>query len=222
MRIVAVADTHLFHENGYLVPDGDMLIHAGDLCRRGTLEELAVACAWLRALPHATKVVVAGNHDWAFIREPAEARSMLQDVGAIYLEDSGTMLGGLRFWGSPWQPAYNDWAFNLPRGAPLAERWSLIPDGLDVLVTHCPPAGIGDTTEMAGRQGCADLRARVAVIEPRLQLFGHIHNDGGAWREGTTQFANVTSWECSRAPTVIEIDRDRIEMVSVPSGEWTR
>ncbi|MFT3697336.1 MAG: metallophosphatase domain-containing protein [Kofleriaceae bacterium] len=215
MKLVAVADTHLFHDD-FVIPEGDTFIHAGDLCRRGTLDELAIACAWIRGLPHTNKVVVAGNHDWAFVRTPNEARSMLRDAGAIYLEDSGAVIDGLRFWGSPWQPAYNDWAFNLPRGAALAGKWSLIPDGIDVLVTHCPPAGIGDDTEMAGRQGCADLLARVKTVKPRLQLFGHIHNDGGAWTIGGTRFANVTSWECQRAPTVIEIAHDRIALTTIP------
>ena len=45
--------------------------------------------------------------------------------------------------GGPWQPAYNHWAFNLPRGPALAEKWALIPPGLDVLITHGPPLGLG-------------------------------------------------------------------------------
>src|SRR5512138_2110321 len=98
MRLVAVADTHMFHRE-LAVPDGDVLVHAGDLCRRGDLEELAEAARWLASLPHALKVVVAGNHDWPFQREPERARAALGD-GVIYLQDSGATVGGLRFWGS--------------------------------------------------------------------------------------------------------------------------
>jgi predicted phosphohydrolase len=203
MRLVALADTHTFHDE-LAVPDGDVLVHAGDLCRGGELDELEGTLTWLKALPHRHKIVVAGNHDWAFVNEPAAARALLGDI--VYLEDAETTLGGLRFWGSPWQPAYNDWAFNLPRGAALREKWALIPNGIDVLITHGPPAGFGDGGGMKQRSGCEDLRARVVQLAPLVHLFGHIHQDGGLWTEGATTYANVTTWECERSPTVIDID----------------
>ncbi len=214
MRLVAVADTHLFTEDLGDIPEGDVFVHAGDLCRRGDLDELDRAVAWIAALPHRHKVIVAGNHDWAFVENPEEARARL--AAFHYLEDAGLELEGLRFWGSPWQPAFNDWAFNLPRGEPLAAKWRQIPHDIDVLITHGPPEGIGDRSGMAQRAGCADLRARVAEIVPRLHLFGHIHQDGGLWREGATVFANVTTWECERRPTVIDIDGAGITPIEVP------
>ena len=122
MRLVAVADTHTFQED-LEVPDGDVFIHAGDICRGGTLGELAPSAAWIRSLPHPHKIVVAGNHDWCFVREPEQALALF-GPGVTYLEDSGVEIEGIQFWGSPWQPAFNDWAYNLPRGAPLAEKWS--------------------------------------------------------------------------------------------------
>lgn len=215
MRLVAVADTHLFHDE-LAVPDGDVFVHAGDMCRGGDLDELRENAAWIAALPHRHKVIVAGNHDWAFAREPDVARQIVADAGAIYLEDADTTIDGVRFYGSPWQPAFHDWAFNLPRGAALAAVWSRIPQGIDVLVTHSPPNGIGDRGPMGGRAGCADLRSRLAVVQPRLHLFGHIHQDGGLWRDGGIVHANVTSWECSRAPTVIDIDAASVTPIDVP------
>jgi len=215
VRIVAVADTHLFHRE-LVVPHGDVLVHAGDLCRAGNPKELAVALDWIAELPHATKILVAGNHDWSFVRERAAAHDLLP-AGVTYLEDEETLVGTLRFWGSPWQPEFNDWAFNLPRGRALADKWALIPEGVDVLVTHGPPHGIGDNTEVGGRNGCTDLLERVHEVRPRVHLFGHIHEDGGAWLHGDTLFCNVTTWECERAPTVIDID-ERSKAVSVVSA----
>jgi predicted phosphohydrolase len=110
-------------------------VHAGDLCRGGELDELREAAAWLADLPHRHKIVVAGNHDWAFASDPAAARAVMGG-GVIYLEDEGATIEGVRFWGSPWQPAFHDWAFNLPRGAPLAAIWRRIPAELDVLITR--------------------------------------------------------------------------------------
>src|SRR5438552_15630492 len=124
MRIVSVADTHLFHGD-LVVPDGDVLVHAGDLCRGGDLDELREAAAWLAGLPNRHKVIVAGNHDWAFVNEPERARAAIAPM--TYLEDAGATIDGVRFYGSPWQPAFHDWAFNLPRGPQLAAVWANIP-----------------------------------------------------------------------------------------------
>ena len=200
-----MADTHTFEADLGELPDGDLFVHAGDLVRGGTLEELEQPAAWIRSLPHEHKIVVAGNHDWCFARDRAAACAVLGD-GVRYLEDEACTIGGLNIWGSPWQPAFNDWAYNLPRGAPLAQKWALIPADTDVLITHGPPAGFGDRTGMAGRSGCDDLLEAVRRVEPRVHLFGHIHQDGGAWRDGGTLFANVTTWECERDATVIDID----------------
>lgn len=220
MRIVAVADTHLYHGD-LRVPDGDVFVHAGDMCRGGRLTELEEAAAWIRGLPHALKIVVAGNHDWCFVREPEAARAVLgPDV--VYLEDSGHDAAGLRLWGSPWQPAYGGWAFNLPRGAPLAEKWARIPEGLGVLITHGPPQGFGDRSWTSVRGGCVDLRARVEAVRPRVHLFGHIHEDGGAWTHAGTTYVNCTTWECERRPTVIDLDpaTGAVKVDAPPA--WTR
>jgi predicted phosphohydrolase len=222
MRIVAVADTHTFESDLGVLPDGDVFVHAGDLLRGGTLDELEGVAAWIRALPHRHKVVIAGNHDWCFLTEPAAARAVLGD--AIYLEDAETVIEGVRFWGSPWQPAYNDWAFNLTRGPALAEKWARIPPGVDVLVTHGPPSGFGDRGPVDGRTGCEDLLTRVRQIQPRLHLFGHIHQDGGVWDDGATFFANVTTWECERHATVLDLDAvtRAVGAVAVPPRETPR
>ena len=195
IRIVAMADTHLYHE-GLVIPDGDILVHAGDMLQHGSLEELGRAADFLRALPHPTKIIVAGNHDVCFEKRPAEARALLD--GFIYLEDEGATVGGLSFYGSPWQPKFRIWAFGATRGAELASKWAKIPERVDVLVTHGPPHGFGDRIQWRDQErrvGCADLLARVRVVQPPLHLFGHIHQDPGRWTDGATTFANVTTDE---------------------------
>lgn len=218
LRIVAVADTHLFHDD-LTIPDGDLFIHAGDMCRRGTTDELARTAEWIRSLPHATKIVVAGNHDWPFVRDAQRARELLgPDV--IYLEDSGVTLGSWSFWGSPWQPTYAAWAFNLERGPDLAAKWALMPQNVDVLITHGPPSGIGDHGSVPGRGGCADLRARVQVVRPKLHLFGHIHQAGGLWEHDGVVSANVTTSDCKRAPTVVDLsEQGSVHAISVPPAD---
>ena len=216
MRIVAVADTHMGHRE-LQVPDGDVFIHAGDLCRFGILPELEEAARWIRALPHRHKIVVAGNHDWAFVNEREAARALFDDV--TYLEDTSAHIRGLHFYGSPWQPEFYNWAFNLPRGPALAEKWARIPPDVDVLITHGPPRGLGDIAGFGARAhstGCDDLLARVRTVRPRLHMYGHIHEDGGVWHDDGTCFANVTAWDGERAPTVFDVD-ERTHVVNVVS-----
>jgi hypothetical protein len=62
VRFVCVSDTHSAAPRQPL-PAGDCLIHAGDFTDTGRPQELEAFCAWLRAQPHARKIVVAGNHD---------------------------------------------------------------------------------------------------------------------------------------------------------------
>ncbi len=216
MRIVAVSDTHLFHGE-LTIPPGDVFLHAGDMCRGGDSDELREAFAWIASLPHRAKIVIAGNHDRLFEDDPAAARSLVPP-GVVYLQDESVVVDGVHFYGSPWTAAYNDWAFNLPRGAALAEKWAKIPAGVDVLVTHGPPFGHGDSSSVPGREGCADLLARLGLARPRVHLFGHIHEGGGVTHQGDTACINVTTWECERGPTVFSLDPQtkELELETIP------
>ncbi len=179
MRIVCVSDTHSWHDRT-VVPEGDILVHGGDITRKGSLEDVAKFDRWLSTLPHRHKVVICGNHDFCFQTEPEVARTCI--TNAHYLEDAGCEIEGLRFYGSPWQPWFGGWAFNLETRDELAATWAKIPLDTDVLLTHGPPAGILDLTHRGEHVGCHDLLARVFEVKPRLHVFGHIHEAVG-WTE---------------------------------------
>jgi predicted phosphohydrolase len=149
--------------------------------------------------PHPHKVVIAGNHDWAFALTPRRARALI--THATYLEDAEATVAGLRIWGSPWQPEFMDWAFNLPPGEPLRQKWDLIPDGVDVLITHGPPRGHGDALPNGARVGCPELLAAVRRVRPRLHVFGHIHEGYGVTRDEHTTYVNASTCTLSYAPT---------------------
>ncbi len=190
MRIVCLSDTHDLHGD-LAVPDGDLLLHAGDATMSGTPQQIEAFDDWLARQPHRHKVVIAGNHDWGFQRTPARARALLRH--ATYLEDSLAEVDGLRIWGSPWQPWFYDWAFNLERGPQIAAKWALIPDGIDVLVTHGPPLGILDRTSRGEAVGCADLLAAIDRVRPRLHVFGHIHEAYGRLERDGCIFVNASN-----------------------------
>ena len=190
ITIVALADTHGCHR-ALVLPPGDILIHAGDLTDGSGLDGLADICDFLRRQPHRHKIAIAGNHDFCLQEEPLRARDFF--TGIHYLLDEAIVLDGIKFYGSPWQPRFADFAFNLDRGEPLAERWAQIPDDTEVLITHCPPQGIGDRTHSGRQVGCEDLLARVRQVRPALHIFGHIHEGRGSWQVGETRFFNVTT-----------------------------
>lgn len=203
--LVLLSDTHGFGDE-LDVPPGDVLVHAGDMTGAGSLEEIAEVNRWLGTLPHRHKVVIAGNHDFSFERTPGEARALI--TNAIYLQDEAVVLDGIRFYGSPWQPWFFDWAFNLVRGPELADKWAKIPEDTDVLITHGPPAGILDTTYGGEHAGCADLLERVRTIRPRLHVFGHIHEAAGTHEEGDTTFVNASiSRSRGTSPVTYEFKR---------------
>lgn len=197
LRLVVLSDTHGLHGD-LEVPPGDVLIHAGDLTRRGDLEEVRAFDAFLAGLEHRHKLVIAGNHDFCFERRPAAARALLRH--AVYLEDEAVEVAGVRFYGSPWQPWFYDWAFNLRRGPEIAAKWRLIPEDTDVLVTHGPPLGHGDRTARGDRAGCADLLERIRRVRPRYHLFGHIHEAYGSSADETTTYVNASTCDLAYRP----------------------
>lgn len=188
MKIIAISDTHDKFHLMAPIPDGDVLIHAGDLTTSGGISSLAKAAEWLRKQPHKYKVMISGNHDWAFANANHDvAVQLFKDAGMIYLQDNETVIEGIKFYGAPWQPWYHDFAFNLPRGSVIAAKWKNIPDDTNVLITHGPPYGILDLVEdnifNMGRdlhQGCEDLINRIKQLDKlKAHIFGHLHLSGG-------------------------------------------
>lgn len=209
MRIVFLSDTHGLHDQ-VEVPEGDLLLHAGDLTGRGRLEELAAAADWLRSLPHRHKVLIAGNHDFCLEQQPQAARALLH--GLTYLEDESCQCEGLKIYGSPWQPWFHDWAFNLRRGEPLRRVWAGIPEDTEILMTHGPPEGILDRCLDGREVGCQQLLQRVQEIRPRLHLFGHIHEAYGQKTVDETLFVNGSActlqYKPVQKPWVLEQSED--------------
>lgn len=202
MRLVCVSDTHSLHRRIPEIPEGDVLIHAGDCLGAGTLDNVEDLNDWLGTLPHRHKIVIAGNHDAAFQETPDLAQRAL--TNAIYLEDSGVEIEGNHFWGSPWTPPFMDWWFMLDRGQPLHEKWRQIPGNTDVLITHGPPQNIGDEVNMGFRcqnVGCIDLLHRIDQLKLKAHIFGHIHEGYGEYMRGETRLINASTCTVRYAPT---------------------
>jgi Icc-related predicted phosphoesterase len=120
---------------------------------------------------------------------------------------------GLTVYGSPWQPEFGSWAFNLPRGHQLRNKWRLIPPNTDILVTHGPPKGILDMTPRGESVGCEDLRHRLGAIAPKLHVFGHVHRGYGETAQADTHFVNASicdeSYKPVNPPVVVELSHNK-------------
>lgn len=212
MKIVAISDTHERHQFVHL-PEGDILIHAGDSTFKGELTAVSKFAHWMGQQPFKHKIVIAGNHELSFA-DPVQAPIMinfLKEAGCVYLQDSSIEIDGQLFYGSPWQPRFYDWAFNVDRGPQIAKKWAAIPEETNVLITHGPPYGILDGTIRAGSQGCKDLAERIAELKNlKAHIFGHLHHDGGKLTEEYgVKYANASictdNYIPSNPPVVLEI-----------------
>jgi Icc-related predicted phosphoesterase len=200
-KITFISDTHTKHDkvNGFL-PGGDILIHAGDLTGRGYLNEIDDFLKWFDKIDnYDTKIFIAGNHDFGFEDNPNQIKSLLTGYKTVdYLQDDLLLVGKgdyedmVKVWGTPWQPEFHNWAFNLPRGEKLKEKWDMIPANTDILITHGPPFGKLDYIPYDGKNvGCEELIKRVNEIKPKINVFGHIHEGYGYVFDGNTHFINA-------------------------------
>lgn len=196
MKLVYISDTHGDHERLQL-PAGDVLIHAGDLTGHGTQTETEAFLQWFGAQAHTTKICVAGNHDTFIEQNPEQARQFAEQADVVMLNDSGITLKNVSFRGSPITPRFFDWSFMRDPGAPIQAHWNLIPDFVNVLITHGPPFGILNqvhrSSSVIEHTDCPSLLARVQCVKPSLHLFGHIHEgDEYVERDGVA-YHNVSS-----------------------------
>ncbi len=205
MRITVISDTHQKHKKTTeFLPGGDLLIHAGDIMTSGYHKrEVEDFLAWFSKRTNYTKkIFIAGNHDRLFESAPDLIQPYLDGFPeAIYLEDSSfeyyeKLERPIKIYGSPWQPEFYNWAFNLPRnGEELAAKWGAIPSDTDILVTHGPAQTYLDTSGPPWNEpllGCELLIERIKEIKPKIHVCGHIHGGYGYKFDGHTHFFNAS------------------------------
>jgi len=202
IRFVCLSDTHCRPVES--VPEGDVLLHAGDFSMTGTVVQVRSFNNFLGTLPHKHKIVIAGNHDVTFhedfydekwrsfhkTKEISDFKKLL--TNCTYIEDEMVVVEGIRIWGSPWQPEFCDWAFNLQRGLELKEMWDLIPVGADIIMTHGPVHRFVDKTRSLESAGCEDLAEAVKRVKPIVHISGHIHEAYGHVNSGNQHFINAS------------------------------
>lgn len=192
IKICAIADQH-----GFLpaIPECEILLIAGDICpvHDHHVDYQAMWLNtdfryWLEGIPAKHIIGIFGNHD--FIGEDAPHK--VPKLPWTYLQDSGVEVEGLKVYGSPHQPVFYDWAFNLTEEE-LSKKWALIPVDTDVLITHGPPLGYGDLTDRGEQVGSWTLMNKLHdLTKLKLHVFGHIHSGRGQYQFNSATLANVT------------------------------
>ncbi len=184
MKITCISDLHGHYPE---LSGGDLLIVAGDLTAGDMGNDWMQVCIWLMDQKYKKIIVVAGNHDnclkWnkenVVISEDHDSRIQ-------YLRDSGTEFEGLKIWGSPWSLWFH--GINPKCKAftgsekDLAKKFALIPDDIDILITHSPPYAILDIVkknnsnsyENVGSKALAEKVGHMKNL-PKLWVWGHIH-----------------------------------------------
>ena len=241
MRITLISDTHTKHDELSYdpkdLPGGDLLIHAGDIMNSGyNSNDITDFCKWFDGLKqYDHKVFIAGNHDRMFENQPEKAMEIVNSYKWIdYLQDDWLQVGDAdahdanvktaKIYGSPWQPEFYNWAFNLPRqGKELEAKWAAIPTDTDILITHGPAQGLLDTSGPPYNEpnlGCPLLRHHIdTVSRPKIHVCGHIHGGYGYKFDGQTHFFNASilneRYEYVNKPVTFDWDPETNEITFI-------
>ena len=220
MKITFISDTHNKHKQLPELPGGDLLIHSGDTTSKGYAGEIDSFCKWFDSIPNYNcKIFIVGNHDWGFQNNRDSIDEILskypdiiylQDSFCVYVDEEGE---SVKIYGSPWQPEFHNWAFNLPRNSlEIKAKWEMIPDDTDILVTHGPPYEILDKAYGNPMPlGCELLAEAVLEKKPKIHAFGHIHGGYGYKCDGSVNYINAA------------VLNDNYEMVNSPINiEWIK
>lgn len=219
MKITFISDTHNRHKE-IDCGKGDILIHCGDATGRGQSGEIEPFLKWFGSQNFNFRILIAGNHDWGFEREPERYEKMCAKYGVHYLNDFGMTVKcpwtqeEIKIWGSPVQPEFCNWAFNRRISKDLEvdlyhypgkvhpwikPHWDKIPDDTDILITHGPPKGILDAVQNAfhGRDriahvGCPHLKEAIKRVKPKVHAFGHIHEQHGILVDDDIMYINAS------------------------------
>ena len=178
-KIVCISDTHNQHRKLDPLPEGDLLISAGDFSVFGREEHIADFDAWLgEQTQFRARVVVPGNHEQPKISLKQQKPLHTLVAQGLLLSQSAAEIDGLRVFGTQFCWPRPMWEYH--------EKWAEIPEGTHVLVTHGPPEGFLD-----GGIGCGALARAIKKIRPKLVIFGHVHHAHGIV-EGTGEFEGIT------------------------------
>ena len=167
MRILALADEECLSLWDYYTPgklDGyDLILSCGDL--------KASYLSFLVTMGKAPVFYVHGNHDGSYERKPPEGCECIEDRLVTFQGLRILGLGGSMYY-SGGEHQYTD--AQMRRRIRRLHRQIRRAGGVDIVVTHTPPLGLGDATDYAHR-GSEALLELLDKYHPRYLVHGHVH-----------------------------------------------
>lgn len=189
IRFVCVSDT--FGETPDL-PTGDVLVHAGNLTRNGSVEELARSVSWIDRTDFKVKLVIAGDRDACLdanstwhechrhrhscplpLETPSSIIYLCHEGQMIQFRTSSHIPVRFKVFGSPFSHRRGGSPFGYETEEAASDLWSNIPLDSDIVVTHIPPQFHCDRSPSRGFSGCRSLREALWRVRPRLVVCGH-------------------------------------------------
>lgn len=184
VRVVCMSDTHNSHHD-MVVPEADILIHAGDATINGERGEIVDFLNWFAALPAKQRIFVPGNHDEEFFWNEKDARLLVPKGVDCLIGEGVNALGYLEVWGAPWVHGHGEpvrgksGAFSFS-SAKRDSLWEKIPAVVDILISHAPPLAVAQT------MGDDLVDRAIWRTSPKLVVCGHIH-----WARGIYEMEGV-------------------------------
>jgi Icc-related predicted phosphoesterase len=227
MRLVCISDTHGHDLEKLKLPEGDILLHAGDVSDRGTIAEIAMFnshCAKVKHLYTHGIYTCMGNHD--FLAE--KAHIMCQELlsNCKMMINKSITIDGLNFYFSPYTPWFFNWAFNFKEQdlEQARNHWARIPDDTNVLITHGPPRTLLDITPRGQHVGCGPLLHRTLDLQNLLlHVFGHIHCGYSHEQHRNKHYINASScneqYHLCNPAYVVDIDTNNLKVIEVSNGK---
>jgi Icc-related predicted phosphoesterase len=204
MLVCHISDTHGFHHLLDIDTNVDLIIHTGDCSnsRNNSVNsnEVFTFLEWYSSLKIKNKIYIGGNHDFSIYNKLVSKKDFI-DRGIIYLENEHANVCGLKVFGSPVTPSFNNWAWNVARHKTF-NYWNMIESDTDIILCHGGCRYILDEaicfeTGKPIHVGCKSLLNKVLEVKPKLFLHGHLHpNDNcfnyGHYFNGETIFSNAS------------------------------
>jgi len=148
---------------------------------------------WLKKQPVKETCLICGNHCWLGEIDNSYFRKIGKKVH--YLQDEEITIQGIRIYGTPHSPEFNNWAFGKTEKS-LEKYWSNIPENIDILLCHCPPFNIFDKTYNSNgiyrNIGSPSLNKRIDIIRPKYVVFGHAHGEYGRIKIDNIEYINCS------------------------------
>lgn len=184
MKLLLVSDRECPYLWDYYQPgrlkEYDLIISCGDL--------KSSYLSFLVTMGRAPVLYVHGNHDIHYAQRPPE--------GCDCIEDRIYTYKGLRILGLGGCPKYNTGKHQYTERQ-MEQRirklwWQLRKSGgVDIVVTHAPPAGYGDGSDYAHR-GWECILPLLDKYKPKYLVHGHVHPNYGEGHPTMLQYGDTT------------------------------